>query len=79
MDDPTTLLPTRDGGLWAAGSDGKVAAVARFDGATWHLESHPELDSAVFAESGLSGSGRCTLVRVAAWQRTEGHRGNDAL
>ena len=47
MDLPTALLATRDGGLWAAGSQDSTAATARFEGSRWVLETHAELSWSV--------------------------------
>ena len=43
MDKPRQLLLARDGALWAAGGHGGRAATARFDGARWTREIHPDL------------------------------------
>ena len=43
MDAPVVLMTTRKGDLWAAGSHDTTAAIARFDGGRWSLETHPRL------------------------------------
>jgi len=43
MDTPSKLFVTRDGALWAAGSQEQVAATARLDGSEWILKRHPQL------------------------------------
>ena len=43
MDEPSKLIVTRSGALWAAGSHEHVAATARWDGSEWILKRHPQL------------------------------------
>jgi methyl-accepting chemotaxis protein len=47
MDNPTSLLATRDGRLWSAGAHSGVAATAEFDGVRWELATHPEFSRSV--------------------------------
>lgn len=41
IDAPVTLVGTRNGSVWAAGSHERTAAVARFDGEKWTREALP--------------------------------------
>ncbi|MGD0812742.1 MAG: ATP-binding protein [Verrucomicrobiota bacterium] len=43
IDSPTSLLGTRNGDIWVAGSHEHVAASARFDGAKWNRVIHNDL------------------------------------
>ena len=43
LDAPVTLYCTREGQLWAAGSQGQDAAIAFFDSGEWHTETFPTL------------------------------------
>jgi signal transduction histidine kinase/ligand-binding sensor domain-containing protein len=43
IESPLTLYCTRQGQLWAAGSQGQEAAVSYFDGQKWHSKKFPAL------------------------------------
>lgn len=47
MDMPVTLLGTRHGEVWAAGSHAGTAATARFDGEKWVRHLHPDFSCGV--------------------------------
>ncbi|MEZ4772352.1 MAG: helix-turn-helix domain-containing protein [Bacteroidia bacterium] len=76
MDAPVKLIVTRNGQIWAGGSDKGVAATALFESGHWHQETHPKLSwgidyRAMFeAEDGSLWFGS-SVDRVSA----QGHRG----
>ena len=51
MDNPTSLLVTRKGVVWAAGGHEKEAATARFDGVGWIRRIHPGFTQSIGGQS----------------------------
>lgn len=43
IDDPVTIFVTKEGFVWAAGSDKQLAATVCFDGKIWRKQIHPKL------------------------------------
>ena len=56
MDRPVTLIESRTGVLWAAGSQDSIAATARFDGTKWSVQTHPELSWNIYPGGRLGAS-----------------------
>lgn len=53
LDTPNTIICSRDGTVWAAGAHQGVAAVSRYDGFSWILETFPEMGSRISHISAL--------------------------
>jgi signal transduction histidine kinase/ligand-binding sensor domain-containing protein len=56
MSDPVTLLCSKDGRTWAAGSHEGVAATAFFEDGRWYRQLHPQLSWTVDYRSAMEGS-----------------------
>lgn len=51
MDWPVAVVVSRDGVVWAAGSDQGGAAVARLEGSRWQLDRHPKFAKGIARQS----------------------------
>ena len=76
MDAPTALIATKAGVLWAAGSNDKIAATARFDGVGWSLQTHPRLSWGIHPSAVYESSdGSLWFGATRGWRRMRGQRG----
>ena len=51
MDLPVGVIVSRNGTVWAAGSDKGIAAVARLEGNRWRLDRHPKFANGIARQS----------------------------
>jgi signal transduction histidine kinase/ligand-binding sensor domain-containing protein len=76
MDSPVGLVLTREGDLWAVGSQRNTAASARLESESWDLQVYPRLSWGIDGRTAYQASdGAIWFGAAVDWVSKRGHRG----